>query len=128
MDEAKCYELLRQIRWADGLYCLHCQSEEVVKNGHDENHPSKQRYQCNTCHRNFDDLTGTVFSGSNKSLKVWIVALYLMGLNLSNRQMAKELDVSEPTAQRMTKVLREGIVKKSLIHDLNEQLRSTKFI
>ena len=72
MDEAKCYELLRQIRWADGLYYLHCQSEDVDQNGHDENHPSNQRYQCNARHRNFDDLTDTFFSGSNESLKVWI--------------------------------------------------------
>lgn len=110
MDEAKCYELLRQIRWVDGLYCVHCQSEDVVKNGYDENHLSQQR---NACYRNFDDLTDTVFSGSNKTLKVWVVGLYLMGLNLSNRQMAKELDVSQPTAQRMTILLREGIVKKA---------------
>ncbi len=34
------------------------------------------------------------------------VCLYLMGLNLSNLQIAKELDISEPTAQRMTKLLR----------------------
>lgn len=48
----------------------------------------------------FDDLTGTIFSGSNKSLKVWIVCLYLMGLNLSNAQISSELDISYPTALR----------------------------
>ena len=99
-----------------------------MKNGHDENHPEKQRYQCTDCKKNFDDLSQTVFSGSNKSLKVWVVALYLMGLNLSNTQLAKELNVSEPTAQRMTRILREGIVKKSLIYNLNRKLRQTKFI
>ena len=114
MDEGKCYKMLRQVHWSEGVYCMHCDSKVVVKNGHDEGHPDKQRYQCNDCHRNFDDLTDTVFSGSNKSLKVWVAALYLMGLNLSNRQLAKELDISEPTAQRMTTLLREGIVKKVL--------------
>ena len=43
-----------------------------------------------------------------------MVCLYLMGLNQSNSQVASELDISSPTAQRMTKALREGIVKKSL--------------
>ena len=127
MDEAKCYEMLREIRWGEGVSCVHCNEMNVVKNGHDENHPDKQRYRCNNCHRNFDDLSDTIFSGSNKSLKVWIVALYLMGLNLSNLQLSKELEVSEPTAQRMTTLLREGIVKKSLIYNLNEKLRQTKF-
>ena len=126
MNDGQCYQMLRQVRWADGVHCVHCDSKAVVKNGHDENHPDKQRYQCNDCHRNFDDLTGTVFSGSNKTLKVWVAALYLMGLNLSTRQLAKELDLSYPTAHRMTTLLREGIVKKSLIYSLNTQLRSTR--
>ncbi|MEM6964953.1 MAG: hypothetical protein AAF573_09320 [Bacteroidota bacterium] len=40
------------------------------------------------------------------------MVLYLMGLNLSNRQISKELEISEPTTQRVTTILREGIVKK----------------
>ena len=128
MDEAKCYELLREIRWSEGLCCTNCSSHKVIKNGCDENHKNKQRYQCNNCQKNFDDLRGTIFSGSNLTFKVWILVLYLMGLNLSNLQISKELEISEPTAQRMTKLLREGIVKKSLIYNLNKKLRQTKFI
>lgn len=128
MDEAKCYELLREIRWSEGLKCTSCSSDKIVKNGHDENHSNKQRYQCNNCEKNFDDLTGTIFSSSNLTLKVWILVLYLMGLNLSNKQISKELEISEPTSQRMTTILREGIVKKSLIYNLNKKLRQTKFI
>lgn len=128
MDEAKCYELLRAIRWSSGLTCVHCSSSRVIKNGHDENQLNKQRYQCKDCQKNFDDLTNTIFSNSNLSLKVWILVLYLMGLNLSNKQISKELEISEPTAQRMTTILRQGIVKKSLIYNLNEKLRQTKFI
>ena len=128
MDEAKCYEMLRELRWEADVKCPRCHSDTITKNGHDAVHIYRQRYYCQSCKRNFDDLTGTVFSGSNKSLKVWVVALYLMGLNLSNAQLAKELDVSEPTAQRMTRVLREGIVKKSLIYNLQMKLRQTKSI
>jgi hypothetical protein len=36
-----------------------------------------------------------------------------MGLNLSNEQIAHELDVNDSDAQQMTTQLREGIVKKS---------------
>ena len=35
-----------------------------------------------------------------------------MGLNLSNSQIAEELDIGKDTAQRMCSELREGIVKK----------------
>jgi hypothetical protein len=36
-----------------------------------------------------------------------------MGLNLSNEQIARELDVNVSDGQQMTTQLREGIVKKS---------------
>jgi hypothetical protein len=36
-----------------------------------------------------------------------------MGLNLSNEQIANELDVARSDVQQMTTQLREGIVKKS---------------
>jgi len=116
--EDSCYELLREVRWADGVQCPHCNDFSIRKNGHDEVHKSRQKYECKNCLRGFDDLTGTVFSGSNKSLKVWITCLYFMGLNLSNLQISKELDMSYPSTLRMTKKLREGIVKKKL--KLNE--------
>jgi hypothetical protein len=35
-----------------------------------------------------------------------------MGLNLSNRQIAKELDLNEDDVQQMTTQLREGVVAK----------------
>jgi len=126
IDEAKCYEMLREVRWCQGVQCVNCSSMEVVKNGHDENHLDKQRYQCKSCLKNFDDLTGTIFSGSNLTFKIWVITLYLMGLNLSNQQIAKELEISIPSAQRITTVLREGIVKKSLVYNLNKKLRQTK--
>jgi hypothetical protein len=39
--------------------------------------------------------------------------MYLMGLNLSNTQIAKELDLPQKTAQSMTEQLRAGIAKKT---------------
>ena len=38
-----------------------------------------------------------------------------MGLNLSNEQIAKELDVNLSDVQQMTIQLREGIVKRLLL-------------
>jgi predicted transposase YdaD len=37
-----------------------------------------------------------------------------MGLNLSNEQIARELDLDRSDVQQMTSQLREGVVKKSL--------------
>ncbi len=128
MGDEACYNLLREIRWSEGVKCPHCQSDHIVKDGKDETHPHRQNYKCRSCAKNFDDLSKTVFSGSKKSLKTWILCLYLMGLNLSNQQISKELDMSPKTAQSMTHKLRTNIVKKSLIYNLKEKLSPTKFI
>ena len=128
MDDQACYQLLRQIRWADGVQCPHCNHLEIKKAGFHNTHPNRQRYECCNCERRFDDLTDTVFAGSKKPLKTWLVCLYLMGLNLSNKQIASELDMTEKTAQEMTTVLRAGIVKKSLISSLMAWLRPMKSI
>ena len=39
--------------------------------------------------------------------------LYFMGLNISNEQIAQELDISRSDVQEMTTQLREGVVKKN---------------
>ena len=63
-----------------------------------------------SCGRRFDDLTDTIFAGHHQPLRVWVLVLYLMGLNLSNEQIAKELDLDPDDARRMTTSLREGVV------------------
>ena len=89
-----------------------CDSSELTKQGRDDTQPERQRYLCKSCHRHFDDLTDTVFAGHHQPLRVWILCLYLMGLNLSNAQMAKELDLNQSDVHQMTAQLRQGIVAK----------------
>lgn len=112
IDDAKCYAQVRRMRWPEGVCCPHCEAREVTRQGHDDTQPQRQRYECKSCGRLFDDLTGTIFAGHHQPLRVWIVCLYFMGLNLSNRQIAQELDLDEDDTQQMTTQLREGIVAK----------------
>jgi hypothetical protein len=53
-----------------------------------------------------------VFEGHHQPLRVWMLCLYFMGLNLSNEQIAAELDLAVGDVQTMTTQLREGIVVK----------------
>src|SRR5918912_3520569 len=112
LDEAKCFELVRQHRWPDGVRCPDCDSAVVIRNGHDQAQRHRQRYLCKACHGRFDDLTGTALAGHHQPLRVWVLCLYLMGLNLSNRQIARELDLSQPDVQLMTEQLRRGLTAK----------------
>lgn len=111
IDDAKCFEVLRQIRWSEGVTCPNCQSKQVIKRGFDETQPLRQRYQCKACHKRFDDLSGTILAGHHQPLRTWILCLYLMGLNLSNHQVAQELDLNQADVQQMTTQLRTGIVE-----------------
>jgi len=112
IDEQKCYETVRQLRWSEGVTCSKCDSKHVVKRGFDETQPHRQRYQCQACQSRFDDLSHTVFAGHHQPLQTWILCLYLMGLNLSTHQIAQELDLNKDDAQQMTSQLRAGIVEK----------------
>src|SRR5260221_1721644 len=112
VDDAKCYAVVREMRWPDGVKCPHCGSDAITKRGFHNQQAHRQRYECQTCVRQFDNLTGTIFEGHHQPLRVWIVCLYFMGLNLSNAQLAAELDLNQAVAQDMTTPLREGIVVK----------------
>ena len=113
MDDAKCFATVRDMRWPDGVKCPHCGSPGITKQGRDETQPERQRYLCKSCERRFDDLTDTLFAGHHQPLRVWILCAYLMGLNLSNAQIAQELDLNKDDVPHMTAQLRQGILAKT---------------
>lgn len=113
VSDKQCYETIRELRWPEGVRCPHCDSDRVIKRGRDETQPNRQRYECKSCGKRFDDLTETVFAGHHQPLTNWILCLYFMGLNLSNQQVAEELDINKDDVQQMASQLREGIVKKN---------------
>ena len=115
IDDAKCYAVVRELRWPDGVHCPECGSGKIKKRGYHTHQAHRQRYQCQDCGQQFDDLSGTILERHHQPLRVWVLCLYFMGLNLSNEQIAAELDLAAGDVQAMTSQLREGIVaKKSL--------------
>jgi transposase-like protein len=112
IDDAKCFAMVRQYRWPRGVRCPACASASIVQNDRSDTQPDRQRYVCKVCHGRFDNVTGSVFAGRHQPLKLWVFCLYFMGLNLSNRQIAKELGLNESDTQMMTTQLREAVVGK----------------
>ena len=113
IDDAKCYELVRQHRWPDGVRCPRCGGAKVAPDGRDDTQPHRQRYRCTACSGRFDDLSGTILAGRHQALRAWVLCLYFMGLNLSNRQIARELDLGVSDVQAMTQQLRQGLTAKA---------------
>ena len=100
LDDAKCFALVRQHRWPTSIRCPGCDSGAVTRDGRDDTQPNRQRYRCKACAGRFDDLTGTVLAGHHQPLRVWVLCLYFMGLNLSNRQIAAELGLGASDTNR----------------------------
>jgi transposase-like protein len=92
--------------------CPACGSGTVARDGCDDTQPHRQRYRCKACAGRFDDLTGTVLAGHHQPLRVWVLCLYFMGLNLSNRQIAQELGLDGSDVQAMTEQLRGGLAAR----------------
>jgi transposase-like protein len=113
MDDAKCFAFVRQHRWPEGVRCPECDTAAAIRDGCDDSQPHRQRYRCKGCARRFDDLTGTVLAGHHQPLRVWVLCLYLMGLNLSTRQIAQELGLNGSDVQAMTEQLRGGLVAQA---------------
>src|SRR5512132_1094127 len=112
LDDAKCFAFVRQRRWPEGVRCPCCDSGAVIRDGCDDTQPHRQRSRWTVCTSRFDDVTGTVLAGHHQPLRVWVLCLYFMGLNLSNRQIAHELDLNEGDVQAMTGQLRQGLVER----------------
>jgi transposase-like protein len=118
LDEEKVYTTVRNLRWSNGeVICPNCGSSTIIRNGYHNTQKVRQRYLCQGCEKQFDDLTGTVFEGHHQPLEVWILCLYLMGLNLSNQQIGRELGLDKDDVQAMTQQLREGVVAKKKTFD-----------
>src|SRR3954470_7559092 len=112
IDDARCFELVRQHRWPDGVRCPRCGGAAIARDGRDDVQPHRQRYRRVGCGTRFDDLSGTVLAGRHRPLRLWVLCLYLMGLNLSDRQIARELDLAVSDVQAMTEALRQGLTAK----------------
>jgi transposase-like protein len=112
IDDEKCYAEVRKLRWPERVCCPKCGSAEVTKRGKHTRQKQRQRYHCQACSKDFDDLTDSIFEGHHQPLKVWVLCLYLMGLNLSNQQIAQELGLDKDDVQQMTSQLRAGVEAK----------------
>src|SRR3954464_761554 len=124
IDDAKCFELVRQHRWPEGVRCPSCGSASVARHGRDDTRPHRQRYRCKACGSRFDDLTGTVLAGHHQPRRVGVLCLYFMGLNLSNRQIARGRGLNASNGQAMAEQLRHGLVAHTPAVQLEGEVES----
>jgi transposase-like protein len=116
IDETYCYERLREIKWKSGLECLDCGSKNIRRNGHDKGIEHRQRYVCKNCNKSFTDISNTVIASNHVPIQKWMACATLKDF-MSNKQMAKALELSEKVVGDMRSELSEGFVKNTSLND-----------
>ena len=94
-DEDTAIAHLREVRWPDGLACVHCGSRERLYD------LRAGRHKCGDCGGKFTVRHRTVFEDSKLGLRVWFKAILLMSSRkrgISSRQLARDLDITQKTA------------------------------
>lgn len=88
-SEERCAEVLRELRWENGVECVWCGFRNVVKNGSYMQH--YQKYMCRVCGRSFNDKTRTIFDYSKMGVREWLYIAKELQKNKSINKISEEL-------------------------------------
>jgi transposase-like protein len=95
--------LLEKIRWNGEPTCPYCGSKKYRKL------KDEQRYQCNECYTSYSVTVNTIFHQTHVPLDKWFIALPLiLEDKISVRELAKEINISKNTAERMVKLVKNS--------------------
>ncbi|MDP3908597.1 IS1595 family transposase [Novosphingobium sp.] len=115
-DEQTAVEHFTAIRWKDGAFCPHCQSDRVY-------HFSDNRtHKCGECRKRFSIKVGTIFEDSKIPLRQWMLAIWLITSHkkgIASTQLAKDIGVTQKTAWFMLHRLRHAAQAKSFNRQLS---------
>ena len=109
-DQKACIDHLESIRFKNGAYCPHCGSMENVKRKKDGDRVG--RWNCHDCKSSFNVLNGTVMQGTHVPLQKWFAAIAIMvnaKKSVSSPQLARDLDLTNPTAWYMQQRIRAAM-------------------
>lgn len=104
--QESCIEHLELARWGDAPTCPHCNSGDVARKVDGER---VGRWNCHNCKDSFNVLSGTIFCRTKVPLQKWFLAVALMQdakKSLSSHQLARDLDLTQPTAWYMQQRIR----------------------
>lgn len=94
-DEGTCHAYLEELRFKDSEFCPHCNHTKIYR------FKDGKTFKCAECRKKFSIRTGTIFESSKISLKVWLLAIYLLSTSkkgISSVQLASQLGVTQKTA------------------------------
>jgi len=97
-DQEACIAHLEKVRFGDEPYCLHCGCFNVSRKA---DRLRIGRWNCYDCKSSFNVLSGTIFEKTKIPLEKWFMAIGIIinaKKSLSSCQLARDLDLTQPTA------------------------------
>src|SRR5690242_17259043 len=123
-----CNDFLENMRWPDGVECVHCGKKRVTKyvkkastrtrknpkTGAVEEKavPARILYVCLDCKKQFSVTEGTIFNDTHLSLDKWFLAVALMvnaKKGLSALQLKRDLKTAYKTAWYLSHRIRKAM-------------------
>jgi len=123
-----CNDFLEEMRWPDGVECLHCNSKKVSKytkqsstrtrknskTGELETKPVPARilYVCRDCKKQFSVTEGTIFNDTHLPLEKWYTAVALMvnaKKGVSALQLQRDIKCAYKTAWYLSHRIRKAM-------------------
>jgi transposase-like protein len=112
----KCLDYMEQMRWPNGVCCVHCGVLNVSKITREAKGKNKRTriYQCleKECGKQFSATSGTIFNDSHLPLTKWFLAIAMIceaKKGMSAKQLQRHLGVNYRTAWYLAHRIREAM-------------------
>src|SRR5918996_804681 len=106
-SEKRSYLYLISKAWRKNhRFCVRCDSSKIYR-------LADQRYRCARCGYTFHDFTRRWIGELNLTARQWLWVLKLFELEVPPPRIAKEVDISYPTALKATYLIRRAIAQSS---------------
>ncbi|MFV0237003.1 MAG: IS1595 family transposase [Flavobacteriales bacterium] len=116
-DEQVCKDYLAELRWANGIFCPHCENDDKI-------YTMKRNYKCAKCRKQFSVTKGSIFENSGIPLQKWFAGVWLITSHkkgISSLQLHRDLGITQKSAWFMLQRIRFAIRTKSF----NRKLENT---
>ena len=108
-DQEACIEYLERLRWGHNEHCPYCGSTSVARKS---DAGRIGRWNCHGCKSSYNVLSGTIFEKTRIPLQKWFLGIGLIinaKKSLSSCQLARDLDMTQPSAWYMQQRIRSAM-------------------
>ena len=106
-DDSAAEAWITSIRWPDGVFCPHCDSQAIQEG---TTHP-RMPYRCRSCRKFFSFKTGTPMESSKLGAQAWVFATYLLTTGIkgvSSMHLHRDLGITQKAAWHLAHRIRKS--------------------